>query len=563
MSAITIDKLTKSFLNGKVTALSGVTASFEKTAINGIVGPDGAGKTTLLRHLAALMRPVSGTCTVLGYDIDKEAEKVHRIIGYLPQKFGLYEELTVAQNLRLYEQLQSATTEDVLLKKLLDFSGLRDFQSRPAGKLSGGMKQKLGLICALLRRPQVLLLDEPTVGVDPVSQIELWKMILNLKEEGVTLVISTSYLEEAEKCDRVVLLNEGKVLFSGPPKELTETMRGRTFHIVGAGMKKRNLLESLVGKEGIIDATIEGDSVRVVTAKATILPPESHLPLGTGAECVSVEPRFEDAFVDLLGGNKVRPSLPYKKKNQMLDASTSIVEAQTLTKKFGTFTAVDNISFSLKRGEIFGLLGPNGAGKSTTFKMLCGLLTPTEGKALVAGMSLEEAPRQTRSSIGYMAQKFSLYEDISVMQNLSFFSGVYPVEERAKTIEQMIQVFDLKTYLSTLAKDLSLGFKQRLALSCALMHQPQVLFLDEPTSGVDPLTRREFWHQINHLSECGVTVLVTTHLMEEAEFCDRIAFIFQGKLQIVDTPEVIKKTAATAENPHPTLRDAFLAICSE
>lgn len=562
MNAVVVENLRKTFLDGKRVALDAINASFSQGLITGIVGPDGAGKTTLIRSIVGLLKPDGGRCLVFGNDSLKEPEKIHGLIGYLPQKFGLYEDLTVAQNLDLYSDLQGVKEEDPIFKRLLEFSGLEPFLGRLAGNLSGGMKQKLGLACAMLRRPKVVLLDEPTIGVDPYSQQEMWKMIAELKASGMTLLVSTSYLEEAELCDQVLLLNGGKILYAGPPAGLTRRLEGRTFHVSGIGNMKRQVLENLIGRDGVTDATIEGDEVRVVLkeVKGSIHPQDYGLDENTRFKAVA--PRFEDAFIDLLGGVPKRPPMKLT-PHQMIDGDHPIVEANGLSKRFGEFTAVDNISFSLKKGEIFGLLGPNGAGKSTTFKMLCGLIKPTSGEALVGGKSLRRVATEARTLIGYMAQKFALYDDMSVVQNMRFFSGVYSVPDREKVIDEMIEVFDLEDQRKTLAKDLPLGYKQRLALSCALMHQPRVLFLDEPTSGVDPITRREFWHQINLLTSSGVTVLVTTHLMDEAEFCDRIGFINRGRLVVIDTPTALKKRVVSSQIPRPTLRDAFLHLCGD
>jgi ABC-2 type transport system ATP-binding protein len=427
--------------------------------------------------------------------------------------------------------------------------------NRLAGQLSGGMKQKLGLSCALIKKPMLLLLDEPSVGVDPISRRELWNMVHDLLKEGISVVWSTAYLDEAQKCNTVLLLLDGKLLYSGNPSTLTERVKDRVFKITNIEGSRREVLFKALKKEGVIDGVIQGKDVRVVIGEQGKADPSWQ----------SVPPRFEDAFIDILGGGPGGESelanITPVKEGKLEDA----VVAEGLTKKFGDFTAVDHVSFTVKRGEVFGLLGPNGAGKSTTFRMLCGLLKPTMGKAIVNGMDLGLAPGQARSHIGYMAQKFSLYGALSVKQNLSFFSGIYNLEGAAqnKAIQEMIDIFALTPYLNISAEKLPLGFKQRLALACATMHHPEVLFLDEPTSGVDPIIRREFWAHINGLVEKGVTVLVTTHFMDEAEYCDRIALIYRGKVIHLGMPDELKEIAKTSENPHPTLEDAFIKLIEE
>ncbi len=559
MEAVKVANLKKHFHQGKLTALDGLSAHFPKGKLTGIVGPDGAGKTTLLRLISGLMLPDEGSIELQGKDLELYKGNIYDFLSYLPQELGIYEDLTVRRNMKLYAALQSVPQDSPVLQKLLKFSGLEPFLERLAGNLSGGMKQKLGLACVLLKSPQILLLDGPTVGIDPLAQQDLWSMFLDLKKEGVTIGLATSYLEEAERCDHVLLLNEGKLLFSGPPSLATKSMEGRVFHIQGLGIAKRKELESLLEQEIISDATILGDDVRITLQHPQKKISAEELHLENSLTIIPVAPRFEDVFVNYLGGVKKRPTLHYSKT----EAKGYVVEAIGLSKTFGEFKAVENVNFALNRGEIFGLLGPNGAGKSTTFKMLCGLLKPSEGEATVCGFSLRNAPREARRKFGYMAQKFSLYENMSVLQNLRFFAGAYQVPSQDDVINEMLNIFELAPYRKILANDLPFGYKQRLALCCSLMHQPEVIFLDEPTSGIDPLTRREFWHQINALSDKGVTTLVTTHLMEEAEFCDRIGIIFKGRLKLIDTPANLKAKARTIENPHPTLQDAFIQFCRE
>lgn len=549
----------------KEPALQEINATVPKGQIVGLAGPDGAGKTTLLRLIAGLLKPTRGTIAVLGFDTIKDAGKISQLVGYMPQKFGLYEDLTVLQNLNLYADLQGITGEEkkISFEKLLKFTNLELFQNRLAKDLSGGMKQKLGLACTLVRKPDLLLLDEPSVGVDPLSRRELWKMVQSLREEGISVLWSTAYLDEAERCDSVLLLNSGKLLFNGPPLKLTQKIDGRTFKIINITGNKRKVLVNILREKNVIDGVIQGSDIRFVTRDRNgSLPNLELIEAGHKAEIKACPPRFEDAFVDILGGGPGGFSALAEQAPQILSDNSHLIEAKRLTKRFGSFTAADNISFNIKSGEIFGLLGPNGAGKTTTFKMMCGLLIPTSGKAFVSGLDLEKAPSQARAKIGYMAQKFSLYSDLSVYQNLEFFSGIYNLsgKQQKVKIDEIIQIFDFKNYLNESASSLPLGFKQRLALSCAVMHDPSVLFLDEPTSGVDPITRREFWNHINGLVEKGVTVMVTTHFMDEAEYCDRIGLIYQSKLIKLGSPDALKEEAKNRDNPHPTLEDAFIQL---
>ncbi len=558
---VSIRQLSKQF-NG-VPAIRELSTELQRGTMTGLVGPDGAGKTTLIRLIAGLLQPSGGEIRVADYDSQRQAEHIHPIIGYMPQKFGLYEDLSILENLNLYADLRGVTGKARQQKfdRLLKLTGLSPFTRRLAGKLSGGMKQKLGLACALIGDPQLLLLDEPSVGVDPISRRELWQMVNELLSDGMAVVWSTAYLDEAELCERVILLNQGQKLHDGAPQELVQRVQGRTWQLSGVPeAQRRKLLMQALQQPEVLDGVIQGRMIRLV------LKPEQPKPdLAAFADSVTWQataPRFEDAFIDILGGghggrSPLAEALAAKPKDEQ-----SVIEARQLSKRFGDFTAVKNNSFNIQRGEIFGLLGPNGAGKSTTFKMLCGLLQPTEGQAFVTGLSLKTATSQARSRIGYMAQKFSLYSSLSVQQNLQFFAGVYGLtgKNRQQQINMMIEVFELKPYLRSSAGELPLGFKQRLALACAVMHQPDVLFLDEPTSGVDPLTRREFWTHINHMVEKGVTVMVTTHFMDEAEYCDRVALIYRGQNIATGSPDALKAQARSEALPAPSLEQAFIAL---
>lgn len=556
-SILDIHNLTKIFPLAKAPALNQVNATFSSGNIITLAGPDGSGKTTLIRMIAGLLLPTNGTVHVSGYDSIKDQTALHEVISYMPQRFGLYEDLSVEQNLNLYAALQGLPDEkrNERFDQLLHFTNLDAFRNRLAKNLSGGMKQKLGLACTLLGTPRLLLLDEPTVGVDPISRRELWEMIFDLKKQKVTVLCSTAYLDEVERSDEVLLLNQGIVLYHGTPRSLTEKLKGRVYHIAVEADKKRMLLKRYLQDPSIEDGVVQGAKIRLVVK-------EGNTPDFRNDTAELVTPRFEDAFIDIMGGgpsgeSPLSPLTPiFAKEN------TPIVEADSLTKRFDSFTAADNISFKVYRGEIFGLLGPNGAGKSTTFKMLCGLLTPTEGQAIVCGLSLASTQSLARARIGYMAQKFSLYENMTVRQNLNFFNGIYPGSEK-KAVDEMIDIFQLTPLVSTQAKELPLGFKQRLALACAVMHKPEVLFLDEPTSGVDPITRREFWKHINGMVEKGVAVIVTTHFMDEAEQCDRIGLINKGKLISLGSPDALKKKVVSSTYPEPSLEDAFIILSKQ
>lgn len=564
-TVIQVRDLVKRFAPQERCAIDRISFEIKCGGITGLVGPDGAGKTTLLRMLAGLLKPSAGDIQLnLTNGAGKEA------IGYMPQKFGLYEDLSVLENLQLYADLRDVTgaARKQSFERLLAFTGLADFTGRFAGQLSGGMKQKLGLACSLLGSPQLLLLDEPGVGVDPISRRELWRMVRGLTQDGISVVWSTAYLDEAELCDTVQLMADGKLLAGGKPAALMQQMQGRCWHITAIDGNRRQVLRRALQCDEVMDGVIQGSNIRLVVKQAAQLPPLAQLDAGAAAVLVAVAPRLEDAFIGLLGasfkGDSVLAQIMQEQPSVQGD-NAAVIEARQLTKCFGNFTAADAISFSVARGEIFGLLGPNGAGKSTTFKMECGLLQPTSGAALVMGEDFKRSPARAKQRLGYMAQKFSLYGQLTVQQNLAFFSGIYGLRGAAqqRKIEQLSAVFDFEPYLQTSAEQLPIGFKQRLALACAVMHEPQVLFLDEPTSGVDPVTRREFWAHINGLAEKGVTVLVTTHFMDEAEYCDRIALIYHGQMIALGTPEQLKAQVTSPNLPNPTMEDAFIGLIKQ
>ena len=577
---VTLDGVTKHFRSKQrqVTAISGVSASIAAGRITGLVGPDGAGKTTLIRLIAGLLKPDGGKIEVLGFDTARGAQKIQASIGYMPQRFGLYEDLSVFENFTLYARLRAlrGAAREARFQELMEFTGLGPFRDRLAGKLSGGMKQKLGLACALVHPPRLLVLDEPSVGVDPVSRRELWSIVESLVDHGVSVLWSTAYLDEAERCHDVLLMSEGQLLHAGPPGPMSASLAGRTYSFALAGMDKRTIIPRLRKHPYVMDALIKGSGVHLLLTHAPSEVQKSELlqELGPDAgELQPAPPRFEDAFIALLkepGSRSVAQSpapasAPMPLHHHVVSGATGtgpVIEVEHLVRRFGAFRAVDDIGFNVARGEIFGLLGPNGAGKSTTFKMLCGLLPPSDGKALVLGIDLRKAAAAARAHIGYMAQKFSLYADMSVSENLTFFASAYGLGGtiRSRKIADALEEFALGDLAEVKSAQLPLGYKQRLALACAIMHEPGVLFLDEPTSGVDPLVRREFWTRINAMAADGVTVLVTTHFLEEAEYCDRLGIIYEGRLVALGTPDQLKSEHQSTEQPSPTLEDAFIAL---
>ena len=538
--------LEKKFKN--TIAINNISFEAKSGLITGLVGPDGAGKTTLLRLLVGLMKPTSGNLEVLGFKMPNSSKEFLSSIGYMPQNFGLYEELSCYENLKLYATLQDIQNQNDRINELLEFTKLAPFKNRFAKNLSGGMKQKLALSCALIRKPKLLLLDEPGVGVDPIARKELWNMTKELQKDGITVIWATSYQDEANLCDEVIMLNEGEILLHENPQNAKKILQNRVF-LINTDDKK-TYLDTLKSNPNILDASILGDDIKFSIKKNA----EFEIP----KNAKTIEPSFEDLFLDLLNPKNIKIS---SLKTDILKSDKPVIQAINLTKKFGDFTATNNINFSVNSGEIFGLLGPNGAGKSTTFKMLCGLLKPTSGKALVLGQDLYEKAQETKQKIGYMAQKFSLYQNLNLTDNLDFFAGIYGLKGKQKKekIEQMIETFEFKKYLKSTVLELPLGIKQRLSLACAIMHEPSVLFLDEPTSGVDSVTRREFWTHINTLSKNGVSVMVTTHLMDEAELCDKIMIIYKGKDIKTGSPSKIKSDIKN----NATMEEAFIKLVKD
>ena len=475
MNAIEVNQIAKSY--GKVQALDEVSFSVGRGEVFGLIGPDGAGKTSMFRILCSLLLPDRGTATVDGFDVVKQMREVRRRVGYMPGRFSLYQDLTVEENLKFFATLFGTTIDEGYDAIKVIYSQIERFKDRKAGALSGGMKQKLALSCALVHQPSVLFLDEPTTGVDPVSRKELWEMLLMLKERNITIMASTPYLDEVRCCERVAFLDQGKVRGIDTPEKILEEFRD------------------------------------------IFMPPPISSPKEEGTD----DP-----------GNTTTPPE---------ESSENVIEVEHLVKAFGDFHAVDDISFTVKKGEIFGFLGANGAGKTTAMHMLTGLNQPTSGTGRVVGYDIRTEHEQIKRHIGYMSQKFSLYEDLTVAENIRLFAGIYGMksdEVKVKT-DQLLRQLKFEEHKDDLVGSLPLGWKQKLAFSVSIFHEPGVVFLDEPTGGVDPATRRQFWELIYEAAGRGITVFVTTHYMDEAEYCDRISIMVDGKIKAMGTPDELKK----------------------
>lgn len=462
MSIVSVNGLKKHY--GKVDALCGITLDVDEGEIFGIIGPDGAGKTTLFRILTSLLLADDGTASVDGLNVVKDYKEIRKRIGYMPGRFSLYQDLTVEENLRFFATIFNTTIEENYSLVAPIYRQIEPFKTRRAGKLSGGMKQKLALSCALIHAPRVLFLDEPTTGVDPVSRKEFWDMLGQLKAKGITIIVSTPYLDEVRRCQRIAFINNGEIQGIGEPEEILR--------------------------------------------------------------------RFSDIFC------------PAPLSHDAAHAERqNVIEVEHLVKAFGDFRAVDDISFTVSKGEIFGFLGANGAGKTTAMRMLCGLSQPTGGKATVAGYDATSQHEKVKLNIGYMSQKFSLYEDLTIAENMKLFGGIYGMsrkEIKTKTAE-MLEELGLEHGRNTIVRSLPLGWKQKLAFSISIFHNPKIVFLDEPTGGVDPATRRQFWELIYRAADRGITVFVTTHYMDEAEYCDRVSIMVDGKIEALDTPDNLKR----------------------
>ncbi|MDY7371485.1 ATP-binding cassette domain-containing protein [Acinetobacter oleivorans] len=553
-----------------ISAIVDLNMQINKGELTALVGPDGSGKTTLLRLIAGLYKATSGSLNVLGVDVSKNPQAVQDCISYMPQRFGLYEDLSVQENLDLYADLHGVS-KDVRgqrFKRLLEITDLTQFTQRLAGQLSGGMKQKLGLACTLVRSPELLLLDEPSVGVDPLSRRDLWIIIEQLvQEENLSVIISTAYMDEAEKCAQVYIMHEGKILKQGSPEQLKEIASGQTWNIKPSEqIKARTLQAQLLDNDvEIIDAVPKGAQVNFISRQkelsADILP--------EGLKANTRPPELEDVFMLLLQQAQKQPKhIPISEQAFQLEQKDNlkteqpIIVVKDLVRTFGDFTAVVNTSFDVQRGEIFGLLGPNGAGKTTTFRMLCGLLPASSGYLEVAGKNLRTARAEARAKVGYVSQKFALYSNLTVLENLKFFGGAYGLSGKKlnQQIDKALQQYDLKPHSKS--GDLPGGYKQRLSMAAALLHEPEILFLDEPTSGIDPLARRSFWYSIGELANQGITIIITTHFMEEAEYCDRIAIQDAGKLLALGSPQQVRKLASKDKHIGD-MNEAFIAIVEQ
>ena len=485
MNAIEVSHISKSY--GKVQALSDVSFSVGKGEVFGLIGPDGAGKTSLYRILCTLLLADEGTVTVDGFDVVKQMKDIRRRVGYMPGRFSLYQDLTVEENLTFFATLFGTTVEEGYDSIKAIYSQIERFKDRKAGALSGGMKQKLALSCALVHSPSVLFLDEPTTGVDPVSRKELWEMLSMLKERDITIVASTPYLDEVRRCERVAFLSEGHVMGIDKPEIILDRFKD-IFNPPGITRKQ----ECSKGDARETEGTSKGQE------------------------------------------------------------SPNVIEVSHLVKAFGNFHAVDDISFTVKRGEIFGFLGANGAGKTTAMHMLTGLNQPTSGTGTVAGFDIRTEHEQIKRNIGYMSQKFSLYEDLTVAENIRLFGGIYGMRDdeiKAKT-ETLLRQLKFEEHKNDLVGTLPLGWKQKLAFSVSIFHEPAIVFLDEPTGGVDPATRRQFWELIYDAASRGITVFVTTHYMDEAEYCDRISIMVDGKISAMGTPDELKRNLNQPDMDH-------------
>ena len=567
--AIQARDLSKRFARSKtevVTALDNVSFEAQHGSLTALVGPDGAGKTTLLRLATGLLRADEGSLTILGLDAAQQPQEIQNRISYMPQRFGLYEDLSVQENLDLYADLHGVTKQEreERYPRLMTMTNLAPFRDRLAGKLSGGMKQKLGLACTLVRSPELLLLDEPTVGVDPLSRRELWSIVTSLvEEEGLSVLVSTSYMDEAERCAHVVVLHEGKVIAQGPPKQISDLARDHSFVATSSKQESaRKLQARLMDMPDIIDAVPHSGHVRTVMR-------EEHASAVPDVKFEPVAPDLEDGLMMLLRKQSDVPPAAAAAieltSSKPAGDSEVVIEVHDVVRKFGDFIAVNRTSFDVRRGEVFGLLGPNGAGKTTTFRMLCGLLPATSGTLRVAGADLRRARAEARQNVGYVAQKFSLYGDLSIRENLEFFGGAYGLRNSKlkERIDWALENFDLRERESSAAGLLPGGFQRRLAMAAALLHEPQIVFLDEPTSGADPLARREFWRRITSLSDHGTTIVVTTHFMEEAEYCDRIMIQEAGKMLAIGTPEEVRAHASGDGAAAQSMEEAFISIVAK
>ena len=544
--AIRIHDLRKSY--GELPAVRGISFEVGEGEIFGLIGPDGAGKTSTFQILAGVMEATSGLAEIFG----RPAREARSQTGYLTQAFSLYPDLTVAENLRYAGDLRRISPADISTRgrRYLEMFDLDRFLDRLAGRLSGGMKQKLSLACALVSEPRVLLLDEPTTGVDPVSRREFWDALTHLSADGLTILVATPYLDEAERCARVALVHAGELRQLGTPAELRRSLGARRLEVQTDDLStaERRLAKMAGPDKDIVDVQRFGDHLDVLSRhpdKARALVDEEMRAAGSPVTAARVDdPSLENVFVASLRALGQEPSpVPFPGRHRHDDLRDQVaIGAEGLTKQFGSFTAVRDVSLQIRYGEVYGLLGANGAGKTTTIKMLCGLLEATRGDIHLAGQRGNLRTEGVRQRIGYMSQKFSLYDDLTIQENLQFFAGVYgvPPREREEKTRWVLSFSGLEGQHDQITGRLPGGWKQRVAFGAAIMHEPSVLFLDEPTSGVDPLARRAFWRMINQLADTGTAILVTTHYLEESEQCNRLGFMAAGELVAEGSPSAIK-----------------------
>ncbi len=579
---IRVADLHKQYSRGKVHAVRGVSFDVHRGRVLGLIGPDGAGKTSIIQILAGVLSANAGHASVAGIDVLRQPERVKPLVGYMPQGLGLnlYDSLSVAENIEFFRALRLVPDTEYRENRarLLAMTRLEPFLDRPAGKLSGGMRQKLALICTLIHLPDILLLDEPTTGVDPLSRRDFWTIIHDLvTRRGVTVLLSTAYMDEAERCHHVLLLHQGEVIAEGAPDALAAALPGRLVAVGGAAPQR-------VAR--VAAGWAEAESIALYGAETHVLLRDQATDVGARlsaaglpeARVHDIPANLEDVFVHrLVERQPTAPADSTHLSTPVVNQNTTVaspVLTQQLTRRFDSFVAVDQVDLNVQGGEIFGLLGPNGAGKTTLLKMLCGLLAPSAGHAIVTGLDLSlTANRQAlRGRIGYMSQRFSLYRDLAVTANLELYAGLYslPGAKRHARINTLLSELRLADYAERRTQALPLGLRQRLALAAALLHEPHLLFLDEPTSGVDPVARRQFWDIVHVLArEQGITVLVSTHYMDEAEHCDRLALMHQGRLAAVGSPAELKQratvdggpavavTARAFEHAYPLLSERF------
>ena len=538
---------------GRRLVLEDVTFDLAAGEVLGVVGPDGAGKTTLLQMLAAILRPSLGTCHVLGEDVRRHPERVQSRVGYMSQGFSLYDKLTVAENIAFAADIRDVPRAVVAERKarLVAMAGLERFQARREGALSGGMRKKLALCANLIHEPPLLILDEPSLGVDPLSRRELWRILDTAKAEGRSIVFATSYMDEADASDRVLLLRQGRTLALGTPAELRESARGHVYSVRAAdpASMERRLVDM---PEVLSFQRRSGDEVRVQLSTKTA-------PLLPDAQSIAAaEPTMEDVFTVASAEDVQRGGIDGLAVEPR-SSSEVLVRADKVSRRFGDFVAVDNVSVEIAAGEVLGLLGPNGAGKTTLIRILCGLLGPSSGDAQVAGFDVARQSDQVRSRIGYVSQKFSLFLDMSANENLVFFARAYGVPERelGSRIAWASKHAGLGEVSDGLVRGVSGAVRQRLALACAIVHRPKVLFLDEPTSGVDPLSRFRFWRLIARLAAEGVAVIVSTHYLEEATYCDRLGLMMDGRMIALGPLQTLKDELGLAE---ARVEDVFLGF---